>query len=83
MSSEMQSWFRGVASPVLVAIFVGIGSSYFTTQSMVQAVAETVKRHEVQIQKLEEERRVVIQLQEQVKNLERTLERIEKKLDAK
>jgi uncharacterized coiled-coil protein SlyX len=77
----MNDWMRGIISPIIVAVLVGLGTSYFTHQVAFVKLEERLAQHEKEIQTLKADTKGVLVLQERMVHLSNQLDRLERKLD--
>jgi hypothetical protein len=78
----MQDWVRGIVSPIIVAVFVGLGTSYLAHSVAFARFEEKLAQHEREIQILKADTKGVLVLQERMVHLSNQLDRLEKKIDA-
>ena len=79
----MQTWFRGIASPIIAAVVVGLGTSYLAHQVAFARFEERLSQHEREIRELKAETKGVAILQERIIHLSNQIDRLERKLDSK
>jgi peptidoglycan hydrolase CwlO-like protein len=77
----MNDLMRGIISPIIVAVLVGLGTSYFTHQIAFAKFEEKIAQHEREIQELKAETKGLAVLQERMVHLSNQLDRLERKLD--
>lgn len=78
----MNDWMRGIISPIIVAVFVGLGTSYLAHQIAFAKFEEKLNQHEREIQALKADTKGVAVLQERMVHLSNQLDRLERKLDS-
>ena len=81
MDNDVQQWIRSIVSPIIVAVVVGLGTSYLAHQIAFAKFEERLSQHEREIRELRAETKGVAILHERVLHLSNQLERIERKLD--
>lgn len=79
--TDIQQWIRGIISPILVAVIVGLGTSYLAHQIAFAKFEERLSQHEREIRELKAETKGVAILQERMVHLSNQLDRLERKLD--
>lgn len=80
MTNDMQ-WIRSIVSPIVVAIVVGLGTSYLAHSVAFAKFEERLNQHEREIRELRAETKGVAVLQERVLHLSNQIDRLERKLD--
>ena len=81
--TKMNEWMRGIVSPIVVAVVVGLGTSYFAHTIAFAKFEERLSQHEREIRELRAETKGVAVLQERVLHLSNQIDRLERKLDSK
>lgn len=81
MTGESQQWIRSIVSPIVVAVVVGLGTSYFAHTIAFAKFEERLSQHEREIRELRAETKGVAVLQERMVHLSNQLDRLERKLD--
>lgn len=79
--TDAHQWIRGILSPILVAVIVGLGTSYLAHQVAFAKFEERLNHHEREIQQLKSDTKGVAVLQERMVHLSNQLDRLERKLD--
>lgn len=79
----MNDWARSIIAPVVVAIVVGMATSYFSTRLALEQVAVQVARHEADIAELRKSAETVARMDERIKALGTQLDRIERAVEAR
>ena len=81
MDNDVQQWIRSIVSPIIVAVVVGLGTSYLAHQIAFAKFEERLSQHEREIRELRAETKGVAILHERVLHLSNQLDRLERKLD--
>jgi Tfp pilus assembly protein PilO len=79
----MSDWLRPIVAPIVVAVLVGLASSYFSTQIGLAEVREKLARHETELTQLRSTATVVARLEERVASMQQQLDRIERAVDGR
>jgi hypothetical protein len=79
----MNDWVRSIVAPVVVAVVVGMGTSYLSTQAALAHVVSQVQRHESEIAELRKANEAVVRLDERMTSMKHQLDRIERALEAR
>jgi hypothetical protein len=77
----MNDWIRSIVAPVVVAVVVGMGTSYLSTQAALAHVVSQVQRHESEIAELRKANEAVARLDERVAAMKAQLDRIERAVE--
>lgn len=80
-TADTQQWIRSIISPIVVAVVVGLGTSYLAHQIAFAKFEERLATHEREIRDLKAETKGVAILQERMVHLSNQLDRLERKLD--
>jgi hypothetical protein len=78
----MNDWIRSIVAPVVVAVVVGMGTSYLSTQAALAQVVDQVRRHDLELQQLRQTTTDAVRVDERVKAMQAQLDRIERRLEA-
>jgi cell division protein FtsL len=79
----MNDWLRSIFAPIVVAVLVGMATSYLSTQAALAQVVGQVQRHETEIAELRKSNEAVARMDERIKAVQKQLERIEDALKAR
>jgi uncharacterized protein HemX len=79
----MNDWIRSIVAPVVVAVVVGMGTSYLSTQAALAHVVSQVQRHESEIADLRKSAEAVARLDERMKAMQAQLDRIERAVEGR
>ena len=79
----MNDWARSIIAPVVVAVVVGMATSYLSTRVALEQVSSQVSRHEADIAELRKSAEIVARLDERMKAMAAQLDRIERAVDVR